>query len=332
MSHVLLILAALLPNGRPDPVPGPQIVRQVRFIERVTCDSRSGEGALRDVEIRIAVPSSNDRQTIESLKYTPKPDRFVTDDHGNKFAVFTIEHMAAGKSVQVGWTARVRLRQIAHQVKPSALRPLSEVPADIREAYLGRAPKYGMDDADVRAAAVRIGKASKDPLDLAFRINEHLRARLTYRNDGRWENADQVLKNRHGSCSEYNFAFIALARLNGLPARYVGASAMRGDARAYEDKIHHRWTEVYLPGYGWFPVDASRNDGEDGGPVNQWFGKTDARLLVLMKGDGGRSHPLGWGYVAKVIAKRTGDAIARTDKRFLWDHIPVGSLETRNGR
>lgn len=331
MSHVLLLLATLLPSG-PDPVLGPPLVRQVRLAERVTCHSRSGKGTLTDVEIRVAVPADNERQTIESLEYSRTPDGFLDDAYGNKFAVFKVADVAAGRSVEVGWTARVRTKLIEHRVTREHLKPLDEIPASVKNSYLGRARRYGMDDADLRDAASRIGKAAKDPLDLTFRINEHLREQLTYRNDGRWENADEVLRNRHGSCSEYNFAFIALARLNGLPARYVGATALRSDGRSYEDTIHHRWTEVYLPGYGWFPVDASRNDGEEGGPANQWFGRTDARLLVLMKGDGGKRHPLGWGYVAKVLAHSRGDAIARTDKRFLWSRVPAGTLDTRNER
>ena len=160
---------------------------------------------------------------------------------------------------------------------------------------------------------------------------EHLRGRLTYRNDGKWESADRVLRNGHGSCSEYNFAFIALARLNGLPARYVGASALRSAGPQYEDTVHHRWTEVYLPGHGWFPIDSSRNDGEDGSPVNRWFGRTSASLLVLMRGEGGKNHPLRWGYVATVDARRIGDGRLSKRKRFLWAKVPPTKAAASDG-
>lgn len=316
MSHLLLILATLAND--PDRVPGPTIERSVRFLERVECESASGKGYLTDVEIRIAVPTGDKRQTVTALRFQPRPDSFVADDHGNRFAVYRRARMAAKEVVKVGWSCRARLSEITHKVDRAGLKPLSEAPKEIRDAYLGGAAKYGMDDPHMREVAASLGGKAKDALDLAFLINEHLRVRLTYRNDGKWESADRVLRNGHGSCSEYNFAFISLARLNGLPARYVGASALRSAGPRYEDTVHHRWTEVYLPGHGWFPVDASRNDGEDGTPVNRWFGRTSASLLVLMRGEGGSSHPLRWGYVAAVDARRFGDARLSKRKRFVW--------------
>ncbi len=330
MSQLLLILSLIGPTSD-ERLIGPTLERSVRFIESVSCKSRSGKGKLEDVEIRVAIPADNSRQAISQLRFSPEPDSLIRDAHGNGFAVFRIKSIIPGESVEVGWSCQARLRAVEHVVEKDALKPLDEVPAPIRDVYLRQADRYGMDDPEVRRAAAALGRRADGALHLAFLINEHLRERLTYRNDGRWESADRVLRNGHGSCSEYNFAFIALARLNGLPARYVGATALRSDEDQYEDTIHHRWTEVYLPGYGWFPVDASRNDGEDGSPVNAWFGKTAARLLVLMKGDGGRDHPLGWGYVAAAEARRVHDARLVRKKRFLWTRTTAPVTSTRRG-
>ena len=329
MSHLLLILATLAND--PDRVLGPTIERSVRFVERIECKSASGNGYLTDVEVRVAIPVDDRRQTITELRFQPRPDAFVSDGQGNRFAVYRRARVAAKEVVEVGWSCRVRLSEIAHNVNRAGLKPLSEAPEEIRSAYLGDAIKYGMTDPHMRKVAASLGGKAKDPLDLAFRINEHLRGRLTYRNDGKWESADRVLRNGHGSCSEYNFAFIALARLNGLPARYVGASALRSAGPQYEDTVHHRWTEVYLPGHGWFPIDSSRNDGEDGSPVNRWFGRTSASLLVLMRGEGGKNHPLRWGYVATVDARRIGDGRLSKRKRFLWAKGPPTKAAASDG-
>jgi transglutaminase-like putative cysteine protease len=87
----------------------------------------------------------------------------------------------------------------------------------------------------------------------------------------------------------------------------------------YEDTVHHRWVEFYLPGHGWFPVDGSRNDGEDGNPVNSYFGKIAPGLLVLLHGDGGSLAPLGWGYVTRATFKDgTKGSQVDSEKRFTW--------------
>ena len=65
-------------------------------------------------------------------------------------------------------------------------------------------------------------------------------------------------------------------------------------------------------------MDVSRNDGEDGAKVNQFFGSTSERLLVTMKGDGGRHSPLEWGYVARIRSHTFGDALMHREKSFTW--------------
>jgi transglutaminase-like putative cysteine protease len=320
-SFLAALLEAVILFAGPGPMleRGPAVIREVRFEKEIRCASPLGRGFLQDVEVRIAVPKDDLRQRILSLDFFEPPSRFVDDGYGNRLAVFNRRHMGPGVVWRVGWTAQVQTHEVTHRVTPAQIGHLTDIPPEITAAYLGDQDRYGMGDPLVQALARQVGDGARDALDLAFRINELLRERLTYRNDGRWDTVPRVLENGHGSCSEYNFAFIALARLNGLPARYVGASSLDpGDDAVFEDRIHHRWTEVWLPGYGWFPVDASRNDGEKGDPTNSWFGRTSALLLVLMKGDGGPGHPLRWGYVAALDAHEGGDARAVSSKRFLW--------------
>ena len=312
------------PDGDPPPIKlGPATTHQVRFVQTVSCVSPSGRGRLEALEIRVALPRSGPRQKVLSLEYSRTPDRFLEDRHGNTFAVFDRERLPAGGTISVGWTARVLTRQVVHSIDAGSLRPLATCPEDIRKTYLRPGEVYSMDDPAVRKAATEAARGARNPLDLAFRINEYVRRKLRYVNDGRWDTAATVLRNGTGSCSEYGFLFIALCRLNGLPARFVGATALREDGERYVDRIHHRWSEVYLPGHGWYPVDVSRNDGEDQRTINRFFGRTSDRLLVLMRGDGGGNAPLGWGYVSEVRAVRRADAGLRRSKRFIWTK-PLG--------
>lgn len=317
-SLISLVLGTLAVHG-PRIEMGPALERHVRFVQELTCESPSQAGWLEDVEVRVAVPRDHPRQEVRRLRFSPEPDEVLEDTHGNRVAVFRIPRLEAGQTTQVGWSADVLVREVAHKVDPSALEGLDQVPEEIRSRYLADGPKYRLRDPSLRRTAARAGAGAKDPLDLAFRLNEYVREALEYRNDGLWEDAPRVLENRHGSCSEYNFLYMALCRLNGLPARYVGATALREPAGRYVDTVHHRWTEVFLPGHGWFPVDVSRNDGEDRSTINRYFGRTAGGLLVLMKGDGGRELPLRWGYVASLNARGRAGARLSHPKRFIWD-------------
>ncbi len=56
--------------------------------------------------------------------------------------------------------------------------------------------------------------------------------------------------NGYGDCGQEGMLFIALCRLNGIPARWqTGWNTFPGDEGI------HDWTEIYLEPYGWMPVD-----------------------------------------------------------------------------
>jgi transglutaminase-like putative cysteine protease len=178
----------------------------------------------------------------------------------------------------------------------------------------------------MQEAADGVRAVSSDPLDLAYRLNDLVRERLTYERDGSWDPAPKVWRRGSGSCSEYHFVFANLCRNAGLPCRYVGASALRSGDDDYVDTVFHRWSEVFLPGYGWYPIDVSRNDCEDGGPVNDAFGCTSSNLLELMHGDGGESSMLGWSYVANVKALASDGAALKARRRIEWTPAPKEAL------
>jgi transglutaminase-like putative cysteine protease len=65
--------------------------------------------------------------------------------------------------------------------------------------------------------------------------------------------AYQVFLNRAGVCQDFTNLFITLARLLGVPARYVCGyihTGNNGDTRAGSDATH-AWVELYIPNIGW---------------------------------------------------------------------------------
>jgi alpha-L-glutamate ligase-like protein len=72
------------------------------------------------------------------------------------------------------------------------------------------------------------------------------------------------------SCNGKSRLFVALARLNQLPARLVGGVVMDGRTK----KTSHQWVEVYLGGH-WVPFD----------PTNGYFAELPAHYLRLYTGD-----------------------------------------------
>ena len=111
-----------------------------------------------------------------------------------------------------------------------------------------------------------------------------------------------VLKRGTGSCSEYNYVLSGLCRLAGLPTRYVGGSTNGFRPFPTTDAVFHRWTEVFLAGVGWFPVDCSR----DANPIRgkrSHFGRYYTDVLVWCRQGGGPDDFLEWEYRANARVK-----------------------------
>ena len=65
--------------------------------------------------------------------------------------------------------------------------------------------------------------------------------------------AFEVYANRHGVCQDFTNLFICLARLLGVPARYVCGYIYTGpkNPNQRQSEASHAWLQVYLPEIGW---------------------------------------------------------------------------------
>ena len=143
---------------------------------------------------------------------------------------------------------------------------------------------------------------------------------MEYELSGGWDIAPEVLKRGKGSCSEYSYVFISMMKAAGIPTRYIGSVVERGD-RASIDGVFHRWTEIYLPGYGWIPVDPSGGDSPI--PRNRAlaFGHRSNGYLITTIG-GGDSRYLDWSYNFNVrVRGYDSNANFHIDRMAIWEPI-----------
>ena len=103
-----------------------------------------------------------------------------------------------------------------------------------------------------------------DVLTEAERIRELLAATTEYDLQAPYmrPNGDFVTyflgESRRGYCMHYASAAALLLRMEGIPARYVSgylAQITDPESTPVPDSSAHAWVEVYLDGYGWYPVE-----------------------------------------------------------------------------
>jgi len=278
-----------------------------------------GPGKIVSMDVYLAVPTNLPSQKILTpIRFTPKPDGFVTDQWGQKCARYRFENIPAGKAVTVSWKAEVELRRIRYFLFPEKAGSLSEIPAEIKARYLRDGAKYQIRDPFIRRLARQIVGGETNALRLARRIFGHLIRNMNYELSGGWNAAPKTLRRGNGSCSEFSFAFIALCRAAGLPARYVGSAVIRGEDASTDD-VFHRWPEVYLPGYGWIPMDPSRGRALLARPADQAasIGYRDCRYLITTVSGGG-SDFLDWEYNSNARWQTRGPCKVEIERFAEW--------------
>jgi transglutaminase-like putative cysteine protease len=70
-----------------------------------------------------------------------------------------------------------------------------------------------------------------------------------------FKSVDEIVQRGHAECRGYAMLFTALCRAAGVPARSVWGLARPGKDKQFGEIASHNWSEFYVPGTGWVPVD-----------------------------------------------------------------------------
>ena len=269
---------------------------KVTYNQNVTC---YGPGKILTLDVQIALPENRDNQTmLQPFDYNVQPTNILTDKWGQKTALYSFKNVKPGEKMEIQLTSVFETHNVRYLIYPEDVGSLSDIPQDLKEKYLLDDEKYQIHSKVIQETLKKVVGDEENPYWVARKIHQYLVEHLYYLMDGAWDTAPTVLTNGHGSCSEYSFAFIALCKAAGLPTRYVGATWGGSESKTM-DNVFHRWVEVYLPNYGWIPIDPAGGDLES--PRDQAFTIGLVRNSVFITTQsGGGSPTMEWTYNSNV--------------------------------
>jgi transglutaminase-like putative cysteine protease len=247
---------------------------------------------IKNVRLKLALPPTTPHQEIRSLRLDPAPQEMTADRYGQPLARYWYDQLAPKEKIEVRWTVEADLWAVRYSGQASAGADNGE---DL-SIYLAASRNLPLDNQAIRQAAQSVSGIG-DRLAKVRAARDYVLGRLTYELAGGWDDAATVLERGNGSCSEYSFVLSSILRCAGIPTRFVGGTAKRGSEKTSEDRVFHRWIEVHVPGAGWLPVDANRDDRKDGPPFGtRSFLATDWPLLTISRGGGDDESGLGSEY------------------------------------
>ena len=253
-----------------------------------------GPGKVLTADVYVAIPVNRVNQEItSSVKVSPKAE-YDTDNYGQKTAHFHYNNIPSGEKRESVVEYNFTTWDVDYFIYPDKVGPSGDIPQDIKDTYLADNAKYRITDPVIQQAVKEAVETEQNVYWKMRKIFNYLIDHMYYERVGGWNTAPTVLARGNGSCSEYSFVFISMCRAAGIPARYVGAVARRGDDRSIDD-VFHRWVEVYLPNYGWIPVDPSGGDQKTPADQARYIGHLSNRFVITTQSGGG-STTLGWNY------------------------------------
>jgi transglutaminase-like putative cysteine protease/predicted glutamine amidotransferase len=124
------------------------------------------------------------------------------------------------------------------------------LPPELPETELGDLAEYAM---------TFVRRNDYDLLDTLLDINDTIKREYAYvpGSTTNLTSAFETLVNRRGVCQDFTNLMICLARLLGVPARYVCGYVYTGPkpadmtARDRQGEASHAWVQLYLPQVGW---------------------------------------------------------------------------------
>ena len=284
-----------------------------------------GPGTVKTLDIYLPIPENRDNQTLLGpVEFESKPNEVIEDSWGQKIAHFAFKDLKGYSNVKPSWKVKAKIYATEYFIYPDKVGSLEDIPEEIRKKYTQDGDKYRIQDPFIQNLAHEIAGNEKNPYWIARRVYDYLGEHLSYnlKPVGGWNPAPTVLKRGTASCSEYSYSMIALCRALGVPIRYVGAVSLRGDDASFDD-VFHRWTEVYLPPYGWIPFDSNKGDRGEGttpGEKVLGIGNVDARYIITTENGGGDKY-LWFGYNYGFNWTAEGKCRIHEESYGLWSPI-----------
>ena len=198
--------------------------------------------------------------------YAETPSSSQSELHFDvEYDVIRHERVALGQSAPHAVRAAISSAEKRTDLEPDALVPITGLPADL---------------------AVKITQGKAEPLDKARAIYDYVFTTLRYDKTGTgWGRGDVLYAcdAKKGNCTDFHSLFIAMARSQGIPARFEIGFPLPPDKHSAEIAGYHCWSDFYVDGKGWIPVDISEA-WKHPEKRNYFFGSHDVNRIQFSLG------------------------------------------------
>ena len=267
----LLVALILRSTAVPADEPGIELVNPVTYRLKIELEVKAEGANLTRITAKCPLPDDWREQKVKLLGET-KPKGTVSRDQAiqglGRVWVVSAPRLSAGRSLKFERIYEVKRFQVVSRLDPETLSQPDKVTKNLRAA-LGSSPGIEIADADLKQLAAELSIKRESPWEYARAAADWVRKNVRYQL-GEYRGAKFAFTQRLGDCEDLSALFIALCRIEKIPARTVWVEG-------------HAYPEFYLTdgkaGF-WIPVQLH-------GP--EAFGSIKETRPILQKGDSYRN-------------------------------------------
>ena len=212
---------------------------------------KSSSATLKEAKTQILIyPKNNYRQAIVNWESQGEIEdeevQFVWDD--GEFGV-----------KEFGYSSTISTNDGRMKVNKKIEFPISQNLIQDQLEYLHPTETIDSNNQEIIAKAEELVQGEDDLFKATFKMAEWVERNVEYDLNSLTEKASQkaswVLENKQGVCDEMTSLFVAMARSQGIPARFASGISYTTSELFNENWQPHGWAEVYFPDVGWVGFD-----------------------------------------------------------------------------
>ncbi len=244
-----------------------------------TFENRGGEDfPLEQEDYTLPLFLNNSWQTVTILNISQGYTRTVIDIDGNMGVIMDVDEiLPPGETLSFSIEYQI---ESTSQERPSFSMDeadgLSAIPLGLVSKYTGHTESFTVDDPKIIDVAQRASKGDETVLGTVANLLDYVTQNTTYCNFETPRYPLDTLSDNLGDCDDQSILLISMARSLGIPAYLkVGiiihpnivdsSTSWDGHLENDADGIGwHGWVMIYIPPWGWVPVDLTLVEEDSG--------------------------------------------------------------------
>ena len=219
----------------------------------------------------IGLFMNNSWQIVQLKSTTYSVSAIRTDEDGNKIGLLELPKTGLLPSENISFTTEYQIAAKPRSIPDISISEsgvLDDIPDHLLQAYASAEDPWALNDTGIRDLAQEIAGNETQVLKIVTELIGWIKENIDYGTHEVPLYANQTLNDSFGDCDDQAILLVALLRILGIPSylqigpiylpEYAEVSQNHWDnhLQIIQRKMRwHGWAIVYIPPWGWLPVD-----------------------------------------------------------------------------